>query len=104
MHPDIVWYEAEGLPLADGNPYLGPDAVAEGVFGRLMVDYDGFTVTPKLLVADDEHVVALGRYTGTRVTTGEKLDAQFAHHWTVRDGKITHFQQYSDTGQWTRLG
>ena len=28
------------------------------------------------------------------------LDAQVCHVWKIRDGKITSFQQYTDTGQW----
>ena len=33
MDPGIVWNEAEGNPLADRNPYVGPQAVGEGVEG-----------------------------------------------------------------------
>ena len=35
MDPAIVWNEAEGFPCADKNPYVGPNAVLEGVFVRL---------------------------------------------------------------------
>ena len=28
----VVWNEAENFPLADGNPYIGFDAIAKGVF------------------------------------------------------------------------
>jgi ketosteroid isomerase-like protein len=34
MSPGIVWNEAENFPYADGNPYVGPAAVAGGVFAR----------------------------------------------------------------------
>ena len=34
MAPDIQWHEAQGNPLADRNPYVGAQAVGEGVFGR----------------------------------------------------------------------
>ena len=33
--PEIVWNEAENFPYADGNPYVGPQAVVDGVFVRL---------------------------------------------------------------------
>lgn len=29
MHPEIVWNEAESFPYADGNPYIGPQAVGD---------------------------------------------------------------------------
>lgn len=103
MHEQVDWNEAEGSPYADQNPYTGPERVGEGVFGRLMEDFDGFTVTPHKLVADGDTVVALGRYAGTHRASGQPLDAQFAHEWTVRDGRITSFQQYTDTAQYQQL-
>jgi uncharacterized protein len=95
----IDWREAEGYAYADGNPYIGPDAVLQGVFGRLMADFDGFTVTPQEFLATPDAVVTLGRYTGTHKGSGRPLDAQFAHVWRVHDGKIHRFQQYTDTAQ-----
>lgn len=103
MHPEIIWNEAEGNPLSEGNPYVGPGQVGEGVFGRILNDYEGFTVTPQCLVAEGGDVVALGRYTGTKASSGAPLDAQFVHHWTIEDGKVTRFQQYTDSAQWARL-
>lgn len=31
----VVWNEAEGKELADGNLYIGPEAVLQGVFARI---------------------------------------------------------------------
>lgn len=42
MHPEIVWNEAESNSLADGNPYIGPNAVLEGVFARLGARHENF--------------------------------------------------------------
>lgn len=97
--PDIVWNEAEHFPLADRNPYVGPQAVAEGVFGRLMTEWDGFTVNPKRFHDAGRTVVVEGRYTGTFKATGSPLDAQFVHVWDLEDGKVRRFQQYADTAQ-----
>lgn len=103
LDENVEWREAESGPLAGDNPYVGPQAVAEGVFGPLLEDFDGFTVSPEKIVADGPDVVALGRYTGIHEATGEPLDAQFVHHWTVEDGRVTRFQQYTDTAQWTHV-
>jgi hypothetical protein len=97
--PQIDWREAEGSAYADGNPYIGPDAVLRGVFGRLMTEWDGFTVTPREFLATPDGVVTLGRYTARNKSTGQSLDAQFAHVWRVDDGKIRSFQQFTDTAQ-----
>jgi len=103
LAPDVEWNEAEGSPYADLNPYRGPDEVGNGVFGRLLADYDEFSVQPSQLMEDGNMVVALGRYQGTHRASGQRLDAPFAHAWTVQDGKVTAFQQYTDTAQYQRL-
>lgn len=100
LDPGLVWIEAENGPYADRNPYNGPGAVFEGLFARIGAEYEGFTVTPVTFIASGDRVVAMGRYTGTNRATGEALDAQFAHVFTVSGGKVTRFQQYTDTAQW----
>lgn len=97
--PEIIWNEAEHIPYADRNPYIGPQQVAEGVFGRIMAEWEGFTVNPDKLVHEGDTVVAIGRYRGTYRATSRPLDAQFVHVWTMEDGRITRFQQYADTAQ-----
>lgn len=97
---DLVWMEGEGGPLADRNPYNGPAAVFEGVFGRIGAQFEGFVVTPATYLPSGDRVVVMGRYTGRHRATGEALDAQFAHVFTIRSGQIVHFQQYTDTAQW----
>ncbi len=102
MDPEIRWSSAEGFPYADGNPYVGPAAVVEGIFQRLAADWDGWSLAVDELLDAGESVVALGRYTGTHRKTGVGIDAQFAHVWNVRDGKAVRFQQYTDTAQIAR--
>lgn len=101
--PAIEWNEAEGNPLADGNPYQGPGAVAAGVFQRLVTQLDQFTVTPLRITDGGDTVVAEGRYRGTVKASGQLVDSQFAHVWHLRNGKVVRFQQYTDTRQWAEL-
>jgi uncharacterized protein len=96
----IEWNEADGFLYADGNPYTGPQAVAEGVFQRLVADIDQFAVLPNTFIEAGDAVVVEGRYKGTMKATGTAVDAQFAHVWRLRDGKVFRFQQYTDTAQW----
>jgi uncharacterized protein len=100
MAADVQWNEAEGSPLSDRNPYDSAQRIGEEVFGRIMTAYDGFSALPEQLVAEGETVVALGRYGGTHRASGQPLTAPFAHVWTVRDGQVVRFQQYTDTTQW----
>jgi ketosteroid isomerase-like protein len=97
--PDMVWNEAENFPLADGNPYIGPEAVLNGVFMRLATEWDGFTVNVEQIHDAGDTVIARGRYTGTYKATGAPISAQLAHVWTIKDGKLAAFQQYVDTHQ-----
>lgn len=100
--PQIQWREAENSLYADGNPYVGPQAVAEGVFQRSVSDVDGLTVLPEHFVDGGDTVVVEGRYKGKMKATGMPLDAQFAHVWLLRSGKVVRFRQYTDTRQWTQ--
>ncbi|MEP7002128.1 MAG: nuclear transport factor 2 family protein [bacterium] len=103
MAPDIQWNEAEGNPLADRNPYVGAQAVGEGVFGRLLATFDGFTVTPDRFVDGGDDIIVLGRYRGTMKEGGAKLDAPFCHVYRFNGDRIVSFQQYTDSAQWARL-
>ena len=91
---DTEWHESEGLPY--GGVYRGAEAIAQNVFGPITADVPGFSARPdEIIVAGDDRVLALGRYTGSGAAGG--LDSAFAHVWTVRDGRIVKFVQYADT-------
>jgi ketosteroid isomerase-like protein len=102
LDPAINWQEAEGFIYADGNPYIGPNAILQGIFGRIAGDWDGFAVHPQQILATPEGAVALGRYSGTYKATGRRIDAQFAHVWRIANGKLAGFQQYTDTAQFSQ--
>ncbi|MCO5724166.1 nuclear transport factor 2 family protein [Robiginitalea marina] len=99
MHPKIEWNEAESNSLADGNPYIGPDAILEGVFARLGANHEYFGLQDiKLHGMSNNKVLATLRYDAKVNATGKAYNAQTAHLWTLNDeGKITAFQQYVDT-------
>ncbi len=97
MSPDIVWNEADDFPYADGNPYIGPQAVAEGVFARCIGEWDGFGVEVGELLDAGDTIVALGHYVGTYKATGKHQRTQLVHVWRMKDGKAAAFQQYANT-------
>ena len=103
MAADIVWNEAENFPYADGNPYVGPQAVLDGVFARLGGEWNGFTAAPTEFLDAGDTIVALGRYGGAYKATGASINAQFSHVWRVRNGKLSAMQQYTDTLQAARV-
>ncbi|MFH1121989.1 MAG: nuclear transport factor 2 family protein [Bacteroidota bacterium] len=100
MHPNIEWNEAENFPYADGNPYVGPDAIIQGVMGRIAADWEYWTITDQVYhVTLDALVIVTARYNAKHKLTGKVIRAQVIHMWTLRDGKIIKFQQYADTLQ-----
>lgn len=99
LDPEVEWLEAENFIYDDGNPYVGPDAVLNGVFMRIGTEWDGFAVAPNEILDAGNNVVAHGHYSGTYKENGASVRAQFAHIFTFRDGKVIRFQQYTDTAQ-----
>ena len=99
LHPKMEWNEAESNSLADGNPYIGPDAVLNGVFARLGAKHEYFNLKDiKLHNMSDNKVFATLRYDAKVNATGKSYNAQAAHFWTLNtEGKIIAFQQYVDT-------
>lgn len=97
LHPEVRWNEAEGFPLADRNPYVGPDAIVSGVFARVGELWDGFTVHIGEVVGGPGVVTMLGRYRATAKRSGRRLDAQVAHTWWIENGRVVRFQQMVDT-------
>ena len=95
LAPDVQWTEAEGFPYA--GTYKGPDEVLNGVLAPLGSEWEGFQAVPHELIAGGDQVVALGRYSGTYRETGKPMQADFAHVWTLRDGKAVRFRQYVDS-------
>ncbi|HVQ12411.1 MAG TPA: nuclear transport factor 2 family protein [Vicinamibacterales bacterium] len=51
---------------------------------------------PKEFIATGDKVVALGHYTAT-TTIGKKFDSDFAMVFTVRNGRVIEFQEFTDS-------
>ena len=98
MDERIEWREPESMPYED---QVGPQAVAENVFARILQDVNDFSVTPEEFVDGDGTIACIGRYSGRGAKTGLAFDTPFVHIWKFRDGKIVYFRTYTDTKVWT---
>ena len=93
------WVEASGGPY--GGVYSGLGEVAANVFGPIGRDIRDFTAIPdEILPVSDDRAIALGFYRGA--TNGGPLETRFAHLATVSDGRISHFEQFTDTHEWQK--
>ena len=95
---DIEWVAADHSPLADHSPYRGLEAVRDGVFARIGTHFELIIRVDDLLESGDR-IVMLGYYEGAPKATGRRFHAQVAHVWTLAQGKVRRFQQYTDTFQ-----
>jgi ketosteroid isomerase-like protein len=94
---DTRWVEAAGGPY--GGVYRGLGEVAEKVFNPIGRDVEDFIVNPdEILPVGDNRAIGLGFYRGR--TSAGPLETRFAHLATVEDGRITHFEQFTDTHEW----
>ena len=99
MDENMEWIESDNFIYADKSPYIGPNAILNGVFLRFVAEWEGFHPEIDRIVGTGETVVAIGRYVGTYRETGKAVNAQLAHIFTVRNGKLVRFEQVTDTAQ-----
>ncbi|MCX8507873.1 MAG: nuclear transport factor 2 family protein [Rhodobacteraceae bacterium] len=95
LSPKAEWTEMAGFPCA--GTYVGPDAVVENVFKALGAEWDDYTVKVDRLIDGGDTIVAVGTYSGTYRKTGKKMTARVTHVWDLKDGKVTRFEQFTDT-------
>jgi len=100
LDANVVWNEAEGNSYADGNPYIGPDAVLKGVFERVGEEHEYFNLADiQLHEMSNNQILATLRYKAKLKKNSAIIDAQVAHLWALKNGKVISFQQYVDTKQ-----
>ena len=97
MADDIEWVNP-GDPAVDPNAgtFNGKEAVL-GWFGGLASTLDFTTFEPRAFIAQNDTVVSLVYAESTARGTGRTLVNHEAHVWTIRDGRLTRFQNYQDT-------
>ncbi len=93
--PDIEWIQNEGFP--GGGRHVGAQTVLDEVFARFKVDWSAWRADVRDWLDAGDAVIALGEYHGTHKTTGKSMTAAFAHVYYLQNGRITRFEQYTDT-------
>ena len=90
MAPNIEWNESENFPYADGNPYIGPENVAKGVFERLGTEWEYWKLTDQVFYEPQNgEIIVTGRYNAKHKKTAEKINAQFVHIFWLKNGKVS---------------
>jgi ketosteroid isomerase-like protein len=94
---DIEW-AAPASVFGDAGHAHGPAAVG-AFFSQLPGYFPELHVEPKEYVDGGDTVVAIGHHVG-RGAKGS-FDADFAHAWTLSNGKVTAFHEVADTARIT---
>jgi ketosteroid isomerase-like protein len=94
---DVVWVGVYGAEshVPNSGVRRGKPAVAE-FFRQVGETYNFTTFEPRDFIATGDKVVALGHYTA-KTTAGPQIDSDFAMVFTIRNGKVTHFQEFTDS-------
>jgi ketosteroid isomerase-like protein len=96
MSEDIKWTLPEMEGVAFGGTRTGRDAVGE-FFAMVNGSQDVVSFEPSKLIAEGDTVVALGHYEWRVRANSREFGADFAHVWTIRDGKAVGFHEYMDS-------
>lgn len=93
---DVEWTLQGPSTIPFAGARHGRDGVAE--FFTLVGQNLQFEVfEPYVFVDQDDTVVALGRERSKSTSTGRTVLQEWAHVYTLRDGKIATFQAFEDT-------
>ncbi|MBF0333585.1 MAG: nuclear transport factor 2 family protein [Alphaproteobacteria bacterium] len=96
--PDCSWNVAGPADIPWAGHYEGPEQVK--AYARTLtetVDFQSFA--PENFVEGGDTVVVCGSEKAVVKETGKEFVNLFAHVFTVKDGKITFFQEYGDTAE-----
>jgi uncharacterized protein len=98
---DVQWQlpEMETVPFA--GMWQGREAVGQ-FFSKVFEVQDVVEFEPEEYIAQGDKVVVLGCFLIRIKATGKDFGSDWAHVWTVKDGKVTRFYEYVDTATISR--
>ena len=88
------------VPGTQANPLAGTRrglAAMKQFYADLASIVDLNVFEPREYIAQGNKVVVLVHYAGTFRSTGRRMEADSAMVWTLENGKVVRFQEYTDT-------
>lgn len=93
---NIEWFSPGPADLPTAGTRRGRQQVAD--FFKILDELFEFQrFEPKTFIAQEDCVVVLGEDTARIKATSKVLDSEWAHVFSLREGKITSFHEYLDT-------
>jgi ketosteroid isomerase-like protein len=99
LSPEVDW---QSVGRRTDYPAFGPRMGAAAVqeFFGLVADNEDFSeFSPREFYAADDKVFVFGTYTLKMKKTGKPVACEWAHIFTLRDGKVTRWREHTDTAQ-----
>lgn len=95
LSKDIEWDHRgpKGVPF--NRMYKGRDGAAE-FFKSLNETEEALTFEPREYLCDGDRVVSLGYFKWRVKATGKEWESNFAFVYTVKNGRVTHWQPFFD--------
>jgi ketosteroid isomerase-like protein len=95
LEENILWDTPGPADLPTAGNRRGHDAVAD-FFQTIGTVVDILRFEPQTFVAQGDLVVVLGQETNRVKATGNRVEFEWVHVFTVRDGKVVAFKEYGD--------
>jgi ketosteroid isomerase-like protein len=95
---DFVWDMSNFRGWPEEQVYAGAEG-AEAFLREWTATWDDWELNVEELRDAGEKVVALVRQQGRSRPSGLQVDMSFAQVWTIRDGKQTRMDMYSDPAE-----
>ena len=92
----IEWIGPDSDTLPFAGQFHGKDQVAQ-FFSMLEQAQDVIEFAPQNFIAEGDKVAVTGNSRWAVKSTGLTYDSPWVHIFTIRDGKITRFEQHSHT-------
>lgn len=92
----MIWIGGRGVRFVRPTSPGAPGTVFENVFGPSVGPFERFGASASLYLPSGSHVVALGQYSGYERPTDDVLNTDFAHVFTFADGRLVHFQPFTE--------
>ena len=96
LDPAVEWISPGPGDLPTAGTRRGWDEVRQffGIIGEM---YEFQRFEPKTFIAQGDHVIVLGDETVTLKATGKLITESWAHHMTLKNGKVVAFREFLDT-------
>jgi ketosteroid isomerase-like protein len=101
--PDFSAEFAGGMPVVDaGRPIRSAEAMIENAWWALGRVFRMRVEPSAWIPCAGGRLLIVGRYLGSARSTGREFEANLAHLWTGRAGRLAHLWHLTDTAKWAQ--